>query len=84
MKLKLNVTVKYRNEKCLAGTVIDVQQEDVEEMKKYGEVVLLPFEPEPNECVKADLSDENNSKDKNLDEVQKKPVRRNTVAKKTT
>lgn len=79
MKLKLHTTVRYRNEKCLKGTVIDVKQEDVKEMEKYGEIVEpLPFTPE------ADLSEEKGVEDKTLVEQKKTPAKRTTVAKKGT
>lgn len=79
MKLKLHTTVRYKNEKCLRGTVIDVKQEDVKEMEKYGEIVEpLPFTPE------ADLSEEKGVEDKTINKQEKKPLKRNTVAKKGT
>lgn len=86
MKLKLHTTVFYRGEKCLAGSVIDVKQEDVAEMKNHGELLegepVSPVQETPSNAPEGDLSNENGSKDEIPTEPKKTPVKRNTGAKK--
>lgn len=36
MKMYLSRTVKYKNKRCLAGTTIEVEDRDIETLKKAG------------------------------------------------
>lgn len=86
MKLRLNTTVKYKGNKYLIGSEIEVANEDAEEMKQYGEVLegeqVLPFEDSDSDALEGDFRADNELEDEIPKKEVKKPVRRNTRASK--